>query len=443
MRSAVLAVVFVVLFSFSAFAAEGDYWQKAGELIQAGNYSAALQEVDRLLGERPGDVLLLRFKGICHLQLNNLDASITALRVALQKDPTSIASRFYLAQAYAYRGNVILAIDLLQEIQQKAPGSRYAEQAARVLPELQSLSVTAQAVSDDKRWNVTLRAGSEFDDNAVARSDKDRDEDPTDTDTWRFVTSSYFELRPVDQNIDRTPVTAGLAYSIYQSLHERTEFFEELDLTSQSARVFLRRGERIWGKPYKLEVYGDYSDSRLGNHSYGQDWSVGTSLNWQWVPWATVSPSYSIKWKDFRNDTIRAEQFSRDGHEQSFGVTNRIYTFQNSVVLGTSYYYRRAQTRGSQFDIDSHDVGGTVNVSLPWQWGFFAGVTYSTDGYVQYVPEPTRADDSLSVSASLSRPLWDPNLMVEFSYNYTSGDSNVEFSEYNRQTFGVAFTYYV
>jgi tetratricopeptide (TPR) repeat protein len=441
LKAACLVLALVALISCPAFAAEGDHWQKAGELIQAGNYSQALQEVDRLLGERPGDVLLLRFKGICHLQLNDLDSSVKSLKEALQKDPNSVAARYYLAQAYAYRGNVLLAIELLTEVREKAPGSRYAEQAARVLPELQSLAVTAQAVSDNKRWNVTLRSGGEFDDNAMARSDNDPD--VTHTDTWRFISSAYLEIRPVDQNVDRTPVTGGLAYSIYQSLHERTEAFEEFDLTSQTARVFLRRSDRAWGKPVKFEVYGDYTDSRLGNHSYGQDVSTGASLHWQWAPWATVSPSYSIKWKDFRNDTTAPEQFSRDGHEQSFGVSNRIYAFQNSVVLGTSYYYRRAQARGSQFDIDSHDIGGNVNVSLPWQWGLFAGVTYSTEDYVQFVPEPTRADDSLSVSASLSRPLWNPNLMMEFNYNYTTADSNIDFSGYSRQTFGVAFTYYV
>ena len=380
-------------------------------------------------------------RSVKELQLNDLDGSIKSLRGALQKDPNSIASRYYLAQAYAYRGNVLLAIDLLNEIREKAPGSRYAEQAARVLPDLQNLAVTAQAISDNKRWNVSLRSGGEFDDNPMARSDNDPD--VTHTDTWRFVTSTYLEIRPLDQNIDRTPMTAGLAYAIYQSLHERTEVFEDFDLTSQTAKLFLRRGDRAWGKPFKFEVSGDYTNTRLGHHDYSQDIGLTGSFSLQWMPWATVSPSYSIRWKDFRNDTILPEQFSRDGHEQSFGVSNHFYTFNNSVVWGASYYYRRADTRGSQFDIDSHDVGGTVNVSLPWQWGLFAGVTYSTEDYVQFVPEPTRADDSLSVSASLSRPLWDPNWMVEFSYNYTTADSSVEFSGYSRQTFGVAFSYYV
>ncbi|MGH7197460.1 MAG: surface lipoprotein assembly modifier [Candidatus Omnitrophota bacterium] len=441
MKKTAFIILFIALLSVPAFAQEEKpYWQKAGELVQSGKYAEALNEIDRLLAERPEDALLLRLKGVCHLQLNELDASVKALQKALKQDPNSIASRYYLAQAYAYRGNVLLAIDLLNEVREKAPGSRYAEQAARVLPDLQNLAVTAQAVSDKQRWNVSLRSGGEFDDNVMARSDNDPD--VTHADTWRFVSSAYVEIRPVDQNIERTPLTAGLAYSIYQSLHERTEAFEEIDLTSQTARLFLRRGDRMWGKPYKFEVYGDTTDSRLGNHSFGQDVGVGTSLNLQWAPWVTVSPSYSIKWKDFRNDTILPEQFSRDGHEQSFGVSNRFYTFNNSVVLGASYYYRRADTRGSQFDIDSHDVGGSVNVSLPWQLGLAAGVNYSTEDYVQFVPEPTRADDSLSVSASITRPLWNPNLFVEFSYNYTTADSNVVFSEYSRQTFGVTFSYY-
>jgi len=79
-----------------------EYWQTAAELVQAGEYAAACQVVDGLLADRPDDVLLLRIKGICLLETERETEAVSVLRHATEIEPTSVACRYYLAQALAY-----------------------------------------------------------------------------------------------------------------------------------------------------------------------------------------------------------------------------------------------------------------------------------------------------------------------------------------------------
>jgi len=441
MRIFLIEILFFFLLSVvPAFAQEDPYWKQVGDQIKAGNYAGALKEADLLLAGKPDDVLLLRLKGISLMQLGNTDAAVAVLQKALKLDPESIACRYYLAQALAYRGSVLAAIELLKEIQQKAPGSRYAQQAAHVLQELEHLATTAQAISDKKRWNMTLRTSGAFDDNAADHSDKQSSVTKIRSSTQAIA--SYFELRPIDQNIDHLPFTLGLGYANYQSWYD-SEAIEPFDLSSETGKLFLRRGGRVDGKAYSAEFYGDYTNSRLLNKAYSAQEGLGTSVNFQWVEWATISPSYSITWEDFKDNTTQPGLYSRDGYTQSVGVDQRFYTFGKNVVFGVGYAYHWANATGSQFDTKSNVLNASVNVSLPLKFDLSTGFTYERDGYFQYSPDPKRADNVYNASAVLSHPLWNENTLLELSYNYTSADSSINFANYRRSLYSLAVSYYM
>jgi len=443
MKRAFFFVFFIFLFPLAAVAQEGPYWQYAAELTQSGQYAEALEELDRLLIEKPDETLLLRMKGICLIETGKVDAAVTTLTESLQKDPESIANRFYLAQAYTYGGKIERAIRLLKEVQAEAPESLYAERAESVVRELENLAATAQVLSEDQRWNVALRAGGEFDDNVIARSRHVEGTSPQDA--YRFTLSSYLEYRVLDQTMDSVPATLGVAYAIYQSWHERLEAFTDFDVTSQTGRVFLRKGGEFQSLPYRIEITGHHTNTRLGNDLFSDETGFRANLDLQWLEWATVSPSYSFAWRNFENDTVIPNEFSRDGFAQSLGLSQQYYLFENSVILGASYSYRWNETDGSQLELESHDLTGSLKASMPWKFHFSSAVSYKQEDYIRYSPFPRRLDDVYTVSIAVSRPLWRKDLLAEFSYTYTyslSDSSALDFSEYNRTVYALSTMYY-
>jgi len=433
-----LLVVVLGLVPSSVRADEAAPWQKAGELMKAAEYVAGLEEADRALAEHPDDLVLLRIKGVCLMELGREDEAVAVLRRAVEKDPSSIASWYYLAQALAYRGSVVEAVEILRTICKKAPDSDYAQLARQVLPDLEKLVTVTQTVQDKRRWNVTLRLGGEFDDNVPARTKNAPASPPIES--FRLVTSAYLEARPLDQNIDSLPLTLGGGYSIYQSFHER-DSLSDFDLTSQSVRLFARHAGRCGPVPYGVEVHGEFSDAQLGGDSFSTAWGTGVNLDAQWLEWTVTTLQYKVLWSDFAKDGLAARLVSRDGMDQTVEITQTFYALSNQLVMAAGYMFRDSDTEGATFELDSHGANASVQVALPWKLRFATQFHYQSDDYTDFTPAPTRLDDVFTVSVALSRPLWRENLFAEATFAHTTADSTQSFAELERNVFGLAITY--
>ena len=136
------------------------YWKAAAEHYQAGRYLEAREEVDRLLGTRHEDPLLLRIKGVCLIELGQPDRAVEVLTGVIDREPNDVAARYYLAQAYAYRGSVREALGQLETVTALAPDSEYARLAADARPELEALIQSSSALRDSRRWNLYLSLGT-------------------------------------------------------------------------------------------------------------------------------------------------------------------------------------------------------------------------------------------------------------------------------------------
>ncbi len=411
-------------------------WEQAAEMIQSGNSKDAVVYLESLLATDPRNALYLRLKGIAELQLGREDAAAASLREAVRNEPTCIACGFYLAQALAARGSLNEAIQLLKTISREVPNSRYAEQANKILPELERLSSISQAVQDKRRWNISARTAFEYDDN-VANSSR---HEPHTGDSLRLTLSSYTEVRPIDQNIDRLPFTLGAGYAAYQSFHDRGGKY---DLTSQTARVLTSHAGRIKNLPYRFELKNDYTDMEIEGNNYSREISLTPEFELQWLPWTLSSISYGIAWKDFAQDTLAPELFSRDGRYHRLGFLERFFVLKNRATFDLRYDYSWNDTQGSQFnDQKGHGVSAAFNVSLPWKLRAATGLGYQSGSYPKFAPAPKRFDNEWTTWATLARPLWIPQVMAELTYTHSSTVSKQDFADSSRNVYGLAFSYY-
>lgn len=429
-----LLLLVLTLSCIPCFAQESEpFWEGSIRLMKAGDYPAALESLDGLLAERPAAVLLQRLKGICLIELDRPAEAVTVLRQAVQGDPSNEAARFYLAKALAYSGFVGEAIDTLRQLQAKFPDSPYAEKAEAVVANLENLRETAAPAREAKRWNIYLRLAGEYDDNVPARSDDDHES----SSSFRWAASSYFDMRILDQELDRSFATVGISLTGYASRHTESDF-DDYDLNTFGGSVYLAKAFSVANMPASLSVDTGYTWTELGQDTFSTSWNVGTGLDLQWADNASFRLRYSLAELDFKEDTAWPDLFSRDGKEHNIGADQFFYLLDNKLILGLGYTYRILDTDGSQFETDSHNFNGSVTVRLPYSVVFAGNFGYAEEDYRDFTPEPERLDDIVTATLELSRYIWKDQVKLALSYSRSRADSNLDFAEYRRNIYGLA-----
>ncbi len=431
----VLAAALVIsVFASDCLAEVPEFLNKTAVLMRAGQYGPAVTELDRLLSEQQESALLCRLKGICLMELGEEDNAVVTLQRGVELEPENVACRFYLAQALAYRGSVGEALGMLAQLQEMAPDSVYAQRADDVIPRLKGLVVSANTTPQVKRLSVFIRASTEYDDNVPSRSDDEYSDEPAES--WRSLASVYLEYKLLDQRSSGMPATLGMAYSAYVSRHVEGRY-EGYDLVAHNGSVFARRSGRLL-LPYSLDIEGSYGIAELGLEPYSETLGASGSLGIQLTDWAMITPRYSVAWKEFENDTTDPAMYSRDGTDQTMGIDQSLYLFDNRLIVCAGYAYRIGRTDGDMFNINSHNGNGSVHLAIPFGFRLSGSIDYCEEDYLDYTPDPRRVDNSWNAYASLSSPLIRDLFKAQLSYSRVMSGSTVDFADYERNVYGAS-----
>lgn len=432
-------LLFYSSLSVNTAAGQAPFWQMAGDLIEKGQFAAALDQLQSMAPQHRKDPLILRLIGICLMETGAPDAAVTNLRAALAATPKSISARYFLAQALAYRGSVVEAIETLDEILKMAPQSEYARQAQKILPDLMGLSGSAAAVSDVRRWNIYTKLSGEYDDNVPARP-KDSPED-TPTDSLRMAYSFYGEYRFSDQKMDPWPLTLGTGISINGNFHERSTFSVH-DLFSYRGSLFLSHSGFWWAKSYEAKVQADFSHTDIDQKDYSNIFGAEASLTNQWGESFLTTISFQYQDKDIENDSYFPEYYSRSGPDYRTSLASLFYLMENRLILGLTYAYHAGDPQGTLYEIASHDITGSATLYLPWSVRVYGSLAFQQEDYPAYTPDPPgRLDDIWTLYFALERPIFRDWLFLEISYSYINSHSELNFSDYNQQVVGLSISY--
>jgi len=435
LRTAV--VIAGLLSGWPVLAGAAEYWERAVAAIEADRYAEALAELNELLAQRPDDSFLLRLKGFTLIALDRDPEAIPVLEAAVEKDPEDIAAHYYLGQAYAYSGYIGHAIERLEYVRQAAPDSQYAGASQQLLVQLYSLAESAGSGYSEPRGEASAQVGWKYDDNVPARADSDPDASPTDSTVLTLSGYGKYEILRLDDLA--LPLRAGVELSGYQSYHNR-EAFEAYDLTSATARVFAYTRGDVAEKPFTFNLDAGATRAWLNDDPYSVDYFAGLSLDLQLSESFLPSVGYRYTDMGFENDTGFPEFFSRDGEEHVVSAGANVYLMDNRLILGATYRYTSSDTEGTQFEVDSHGVDSFIYASLPGEINLTLRGSYSEQDYEEFVPDPTRLDDVVTLGATLEREFLD-GLEVSLSYTATQADSNRDFAEYQRELVDLAIRY--
>lgn len=422
---------------FVCASARADIWDEVAPLIQSGEYAVAASLLENELAQQPDDYNIHRILGVCLLEMGRLSAAEQHLRTAIRLRPDTSAARYTLAEVLALRGDLDEATRLLQEVIDLAPESDYAARARHVSPGLVQLKQTLLVRPAAKRWDLYVRVAGEYDDNVPARSKHETQEA---THSLRLVTSFRAAVRLPDQNIDPPWPTLEAGYSYYGTFHDKSEF-SDYDVTSHNATLELSRYGHVFNRWVKLGLTGTFNKTELGGDPFSETIGGDVALSMQLAPKFLAILGYGYRDKDFENDTEFPEFFSRDGSEHEAGIDTYTYLFNNRLILGLSYAYLWNKVDGSQFELNRHSVRGSATMTLPAKFRLFTSVSYATEDYDQFVPDPQREDDRITAYASLSRPIWGDAWRAEANVTYSTSDSNQEFAEYERAVYGIALSW--
>lgn len=426
--------------------------QRLAATMSQGDPDQTILAADALLNQQPQDVTALRAKAIALMEKEQLPEAIALLRQALKIDPDSVACRYYLAEALGTNGDVAESVRLLDEVKLRAPDSEYARRADVVLPELRPMLAEISPFYDtslgsnmiespagaERRFKAQLRLAMEYDDNVAARASNSPLTGPEAS--GRVLLGWALDYTPLHQALDSGPFSLGLTLDGYQSWHER-QALNDFDVNQNIVGAYLDRQGKLDSMPYRARLSGNWEHTQVGNEFFNHALGFKTLFDLQWKPWAMTSLHYGLDDKDFNDDTATPGTFSRDGAYQTAGVDQYFYLCENRLILGLGYAYRWADTRGSQFETNAHTANASVQVSLPWKLTWRGALSYSSEDFTQYTPDPQRLDNAWMVSTSLSRPIFNENLSVELSYNYFIADSSVAFAEYQRHIVGLGLRY--
>jgi tetratricopeptide (TPR) repeat protein len=293
-------------------------------------------------------------------------------------------------------------------------------------------------VPADRRWNLSILGGYEFDTNVAQSPNISGLGSGTDEQDSRFVLASYGEYRFV-QNED---CVAGLIGSTYSGSQFQVEEFDSQDyMGGVYSNVAL--GDFILGARY------EFHDTLLDQHQFTTDHRVTPNVTYREGDFGHITAFYEFERLDVEGLALVPAQ-RRSGDMHALGVTQAFYLFDGSGRLFLGYRFEQAFTDGSDFDRHTNMLTARVEVPLPCKMVGDAEVRQAWDDYdnpnsLDFFDRP-RNDRRIEARLGLQK-FFTSHLSARLDYVYTMNDSNItnlfgsSFYSYDRHVLGTLLIY--
>lgn len=103
-------------------ASSGDQYVKAQRLVQAGEYEDAIDILEEIVEDEPGNADALNYLGYSHRKLGETDEALDYYLAALKSEPEHVGANEYLGELYLEMGDLPKAEERLAVLQNVCSG---------------------------------------------------------------------------------------------------------------------------------------------------------------------------------------------------------------------------------------------------------------------------------------------------------------------------------
>lgn len=353
----------------------------------------------------------------------------------LEKYPNHLPTLYFLGQAYFRIGNKEGARTSWQQVADKGRATPYQEWANEALRRVPIELAPPSPMPP--RWNVSLRAGFEYDSNVILRPDDKSLASPADPNAVRYTVGSRLNYRML---AGRAYLVDG-SYEFQQTLHD--DNLNEFNFTFQNfalnARKLAHLGSRSVIAGLLYEIQPGFLNGDL--FSFANRWTV--SADTRWTPRTRTLMFDRMSVANFGPDGFRPADTSRDGFYHDVGFVHYWYPRNFRTYLFLQEEFNNASTRGDNFDrLGNTTRAGThlalgertgVDVSGGLRFGAYPNFSSLSAGDVR-----RRRDFEWDLNVSLTHQLIHRTSVRGF-YRYVNSVNQNNFFDYTRHVGGVEF----
>jgi hypothetical protein len=254
----------------------------------------------------------------------------------------------------------------------------------------------------------------------------------------RYQLATFGEYR----FIQRQDLVAGILTATYDSFQFRLPQYNIQDYMG-GAYANKALGNYILGGRY------EFHESLLGGKQFTTDQRLTPNLTYRQGAFGHFTSFYEFENLNVTGYALVPAQ-RRSGNINAVGFTEAIYLANGNGRLYFNYRYENAQTRGSDFDRSTNQVGVRLEYPLPGKMVFNTEFRQFFDNYLH--PNSLdflghkRYDYRIEVRTGLQK-FFTEHLSLRLDYVYINNQSNVEnlfnaqFYSYNRSVVGTQLIY--
>ncbi|MBI4849382.1 MAG: tetratricopeptide repeat protein [Nitrospirae bacterium] len=420
MKKNILLIAATMLFLFAnlLYASEADYEKhiaKGVVSLEKKNFDKAVGEFRAALGEKPDDPVAALYLGIALSRTNNIEAE-AQLAKALSYNVREPRTNLELGIYYYNRGRDDEAREYFENTLKYGRDTEFAEDARGYL-------MLLAGTGKPRPWSVNLSVGEQYDSNVVlGPEDGTLSSNISRESDWRTVLYGKGKYNFYkDRNIE-----GSVAYSIYQSLHNR---LNEFNVTQH---LFELKGSYRISPVLTLKGLYSTEYAYVGWDDYDYAFSISPSLVISEGAGLSTEFEYKYKRTRFMDSGFFEDNSDRTGEDNIVGVTQNI-PVNDFISAKAGYYYNEDQTAMTFWDYRGN------RIFTEFRFRFPAGIYAGLNGeyyYKRYKDSARAADDNredriYTAAVSVSK-IFMERFSVTAGQNYIRDDSNTAAYDYER-----------
>ncbi len=404
------------------------------KFFKEGDYPRALEAVQVLAKEYPGDPLISRYRAMTLDRLGRHDEAIAIYQELLKDNPNHVPTHWFLGQSYFGKGDEQAAREEWKWVVENSPLEEYRRWAQEQLEALHP----QKEISVPKRYYLFGSAGVEYDSNPHLKPVKKSLTAPgNEQQAARFSLNLGLGYRL----IVRPDFRFDVIYTGRQSFHDGSA--QDLDFTSQEVALDLKKRVDLWSRDVVLGARYEFLAGFLRSNLFSIINRFLFSSDIRLTPQTRTYLYNQFSALEFGPDGFNPDQTSRDGFSNDLGITQYFYTADFRRYFFVGQELNLDWTRGSNFKRRGSFTRAGIHTPMPfltrtdldlsggWNYG-----KYPTFTSLSSLDTRRRQDSSWHFYAGLTH-YWTPRWATRGFYRFVNADNRNDFFDYARHIAGI------